>query len=65
MNDPLRQAFDNLPHADRICELYGECTCGRDEGIKVILEYLNATIELLNIREEQIGEFLEEQKDNP
>jgi hypothetical protein len=62
MNKTLEEAFNRLPHADRICEQQGECTCGRDEAITVIRDYWNATLELLAIREEQIGEFLDEKK---
>lgn len=61
-NEKLKQAFDNLPHGDRVCELYGECTCGRDENIKIIKDYLNATLDLLQIREEQIDEFLKDKQ---
>jgi len=55
----LDEAFEHLPHADRICEQQGECSCGRDEAITVIRDHLNAALELLAIREEQIGEFLQ------
>lgn len=44
----LQEAFDKLPHGDRICELYGECTCGRDEAIAVIKEHLNAAGKQIN-----------------
>jgi hypothetical protein len=32
--------LNEFPHADRICELYSECTCGRDATIRKILDLL-------------------------
>jgi hypothetical protein len=29
----LDELFQELPHGDRICKLYGICICGRDEAI--------------------------------
>jgi len=29
----MDELFQKLPHGDRICELYGNCSCGRDEAI--------------------------------
>jgi len=40
-NEQLLEAFENLPHGDRICELYGECNCGRDAKIATIKFYVS------------------------
>jgi hypothetical protein len=63
MSKALEEAFNRLPHGDRVCEQQGKCTCGRNEAIAVIRGYLKASSDLLAIREEQIGEFLEEKKE--
>jgi hypothetical protein len=69
MDDELKKMLVNLPHGDRICELHGICTCGRDKTIAEIeakfaklQDYYKASQELLTIREEQIGDFLADEK---
>jgi hypothetical protein len=42
LRNEIDQLLSGLPHADRICELWGECTCGRDEIIQKVLEKLQS-----------------------
>ncbi len=40
VRNEIDRLLSGLPHADRICELYGECTCGRDEIINKVIALL-------------------------
>jgi hypothetical protein len=51
------EMFQALPHGDRICELYGNCTCGRDKEILNIKSWVFAEIARLQAIESAAREL--------